>query len=160
MDYIPHKKTPYIIYTRERQELRFVHIPPFVYEERKARYEARIKAMEEYVTSENVCRSRMLLRYFGEKNEHNCGQCDVCLSHRATDALTENSFDFEELKKKISELLTQKPLTPVEIADKIEAKREHQRSHPILLEEGEWKMQDGMYIFQNKLLPLQRVTQK
>ena len=113
MDYIPHKKTPYIIYTRERQELRFVHIPPFVYEERKARYEARIKAMEEYVTSENVCRSRMLLRYFGEKNEHNCGQCDVCLSHRATDALTENSFDFEELKKKISELLTQKPLTPV-----------------------------------------------
>ena len=115
VDYIPHKKTPYIIYTRERQELRFVHIPPSVYEERKARYEARIKAMEEYVTSENVCRSRMLLRYFGEKNEHNCGQCDVCLSHRATGALTENSFDFEELKKKISELLTQKPLTPVEI---------------------------------------------
>ncbi len=45
-------------------------------------------------------------------------------SHRATDALTENSFDFEELKKKISELLTQKPLTPVEIADKIEAEKE------------------------------------
>ena len=145
VDYIPHKKTPYIIYTRERQELRFVHIPPSVYEERKTRYEARIKAMEEYVTSENVCRSRMLLRYFGEKNEHNCGQCDVCLSHRATDALTENSFDFEELKKKISELLTQKPLTPVEIADKIEAEKESiSEVIQYLLEEGEWKMQDGM----------------
>ena len=145
VDYIPHKKTPYIIYTRERQELRFVHIPPSVYEERKARYEARIKAMEEYVTSENVCRSRMLLRYFGEKNEHNCGQCDVCLSHRATDALTENSFDFEELKKKISELLTQKPLTPIEIADKIEAEKESiSEVIQYLLEEGEWKMQDGM----------------
>ena len=145
VDYIPHKKTPYIIYTREWQELRFVHIPPSVYEERKARYEARIKAMEEYVTSENVCRSRMLLRYFGEKNEHNCGQCDVCLSHRATDALTENSFDFEELKKKISELLTQKPLTPVEIADKIEAEKESiSEVIQYLLEEGEWKMQDGM----------------
>ena len=116
-----------------------------VYEERKARYEARIKAMEEYVTSENVCRSRMLLRYFGEKNEHNCGQCDVCLSHRATDALTENSFDFEELKKKISELLTQKPLTPVEIADKIEAEKESiSEVIQYLLEEGEWKMQNGM----------------
>ena len=145
VDYIPHKKTPYIIYTRDRQKLRFVHIPPSVYEERKARYEARIKAMEEYVTSENVCRSRMLLRYFGEKNEHNCGQCDVCLSHRATDALTENSFDFEELKKKISELLTQKPLTPVEIADKIEAEKESiSEVIQYLLEEGEWKMQDGM----------------
>ena len=68
VDYIPHKKTPYIIYTRERLELRYLHIPASVYEERKARYEARIKAMEEYVTSESVCRSRMLLRYFGEKN--------------------------------------------------------------------------------------------
>ena len=73
VDYIPHKKTPYIIYTRERLELRYLHIPASVYEERKARYEARIKAMEEYVTSESVCRSRMLLRYFGEKNEQKAG---------------------------------------------------------------------------------------
>ena len=143
VDYIPHKKTPYIIYTRELQELRFVHIPPAVYEERKARYEARIKAMEEYVISENVCRSRMLLRYFGEKNEHNCGQCDVCLSHRATDTLTGKSL--EELKKKITELLAQKPHTPAEIAEKIEAEKERvSEVIQYLLEEGEWKMQDGM----------------
>ena len=144
VDYIPRKKTPYIIYTRERQELRFVHIPPSVYEERKVRYEARIKAMEEYVTSEDVCRSRMLLRYFGEKNEHNCGQCDVCISHRATDAtLSEDSF--EELKQQITELLAQKPLLPVEIANKMEAKRERVAEviHH-LLEEGALKMQDGM----------------
>ena len=143
VDYIPHKKTPDIRYTRERQELRFVHIPPAVYEERKARYEARIKAMEEYVISENVCRSRMLLRYFGEKNEHNCGQCDVCLSHRATDTLTGKSL--EELKKKITELLAQKPHTPAEIAEKIEAEKERvSEVIQYLLEEGEWKMQDGM----------------
>ena len=144
VDYIPRKKTPYIIYTRERQELRFVHIPPSVYEERKVRYEARIKAMEEYVTSEDVCRSRMLLRYFGEKNEHNCGQCDVCISHRATDAtLSEDSF--EELKQQITELLAQKPLLPVEIANKIEAERGRVAEviHH-LLEEGALKMQDGM----------------
>lgn len=143
VDYIPHKKTPYIIYTRERQELRFVHIPPSVYEERKARYEARIKAMEEYVTSENVCRSRMLLRYFGEKNEHNCGQCDICLSHRATDSLSDDSF--EELKKRMTGLLIQKPLTPAEIANNMEAEKEKVGEViRYLLEEGEWKMQDGM----------------
>jgi ATP-dependent DNA helicase RecQ len=143
VDYIPRKKTPYIIYTRERQELRFVHIPPSVYEERKVRYEARIKAMEEYVTSDNVCRSRMLLRYFGEKNEHNCGQCDVCISHRATDSLSEASF--EKLKRQITELLIQNPLSPVEIANKITAEKEEVAEvirH--LLEEGALKMQDGM----------------
>ena len=143
VDYIPRKKTPYIIYTRERLELRFLHIPPSVYEERKARYEARIKAMEEYVTTENVCRSRMLLRYFGEKNEHNCGQCDVCLSKRTTDNLSEKSY--EEVKRKILDLLSHSPLTPAETADQIKAEKEDiGQVIRYLLDEGELKMQDGM----------------
>ena len=143
VDYIPRKKTPYIIYTRERLELRFLHIPPSVYEERKARYEARIKAMEEYVTTENICRSRMLLRYFGEKNEHNCGQCDVCLSKRATDNLSEKSY--EEVKRQILDLLSHSPLTPAETADQIKAGKEDiGQVIRSLLDEGELKMQDGM----------------
>ena len=51
----------------------------------------------------------------------------------------------EELKKKIAELLAQKPHTPAEIAEKIEAEKE--RVSEVIqysLEEGEWKMQDGM----------------
>ena len=136
VDYIPRKKTPYIIYTRERLELRFLHIPPSVYEERKARYEARIKAMEEYVTTENICRSRMLLRYFGEKNEHNCGQCDVCLSKRATDNLSEKSY--EEVKRQILDLLSHSPLTPAETADQIKAEKEDiGQVIRYLLDEGE-----------------------
>ena len=143
VDYIPHKKTPYIIYTRERLELRYLHIPASVYEERKARHEARIKAMEEYVTSESVCRSRMLLRYFGEKNEHNCKQCDVCLNRHETDCLPEDSF--REMRKQILELLTRKSLPPAGIANAIEAEREDiSRVIQYLLEEGELKMQDGM----------------
>ena len=143
VDYIPHKKTPYIIYTRERLELRYLRIPASVYEERKARYEARIKAMEEYVTSESVCRSRMLLRYFGEKNEHNCKQCDVCLNRHETDCLPEDSF--REMRKQILELLTRKSLPPAGIANAIEAEREDiSRVIQYLLEEGELKMQDGM----------------
>lgn len=143
VDYIPRKKTPYIIYTRERLELRFLHIPASVYEERKARYEARIKAMEEYVTTENICRSRMLLRYFGEKNEHNCGQCDVCLSKRATDNLSEESY--EEVKRQILDLLSHSPLTPAETADQIKAEKEDiGQVIRYLLDEGELKMQDGI----------------
>ena len=143
VDYIPRKKTPYIIYTRERLELRFLHIPASVYEERKARYEARIKAMEEYVTTENICRSRMLLRYFGEKNEHNCGQCDVCLSKRATDNLSEESY--EEVKRQILDLLSHSPLTPAETADQIKAEKEDiGQVIRYVLDEGELTMQDGM----------------
>ena len=143
VDYIPHKKTPYIIYTRERMELHNVHIPTSVYEDRKVRYEARIKAMEEYVTTENICRSRMLLRYFGEKNEHNCKQCDVCLSHHADNHLSETSF--EELKKQILFILNKKKLTPADIANQVEAEKEDiGEAIQYLLEEGVLKIEDGM----------------
>ena len=144
VDYIPHKKTPYIIYTRERQELRYMHIPPSVYEERKERYETRIKAMEEYVTTDNVCRSRMLLRYFGEKNDHNCGQCDVCLSHRTSPEEVKEK-DFDALSRKMTQLLAAKPMTPAEINDSMEEEKEKVAAviqH--LLNEGVWKMENGM----------------
>ena len=143
IDYIPHKKTPYIIYTRERVELRHLHIPSTVYEERKERYTARIKAMEEYVTSQIACRSRMLLHYFGEKNEHNCGQCDVCLSQHTNKGVSQRSYD--ELKKQILEIVRDQTLTPADIAGRMEAEKE-EISHVIgyLLEEGQLKMENGM----------------
>lgn len=79
LHYIPGKKTPYIIYTRERQDTNRIVLNKEVYEDRKRSYEKRIQAMLEYAESNDQCRSRMLLHYFGENNEHNCGQCDVCL---------------------------------------------------------------------------------
>ena len=79
--YIPHKKTPLIRYVRQREEKERLVIPATVYEDRKRAYESRIGAMIEYATAVDKCRSRMLLYYFGEKNEHDCGQCDVCLSN-------------------------------------------------------------------------------
>ena len=37
-------------------------------------------AMLKYAEEEsNCCRSRMLLRYFGEEADHDCGICDVCI---------------------------------------------------------------------------------
>ncbi|MDL2306069.1 RecQ family ATP-dependent DNA helicase [Bacteroides sp. OttesenSCG-928-D19] len=115
IDYIPRKKTPYIIYTRERVELRHLHISKTVYEERKKRYEKRIKAMVDYATSENNCRSRMLLLYFGEKNQHNCGICDVCISRKK--AIGTKKADLEQLKQRIFAVLKDTSLTPTEILE-------------------------------------------
>ena len=108
LHYIPRKKTPYIIYTRERQEAGRLAITRDIYEERKESYITRIKAMTEYATAEDKCRSRMLLRYFGEKNEHNCGLCDVCLSkHHSGMKLGE----FQEMENQIREQLETSPLS-------------------------------------------------
>lgn len=117
LHYIPAKKTPYIIYTRERQETERVYLSKEVYEDRKESYVQRINAMIEYAESENRCRSRMLLRYFGEKNEHNCGQCDVCLQQHQSGL---KSGEFEAISQQLQALLKENPLSLQEIKDKMQ----------------------------------------
>ncbi|MBQ8989246.1 MAG: RecQ family ATP-dependent DNA helicase [Prevotella sp.] len=89
LHFIPQKKTPYIRYTQRREDMEHVQLPPTVYEERKEQFSRRIQAMIGYATEDQVCRSRQLLRYFGEENDHDCGQCDVCLSHRPQGKVSE-----------------------------------------------------------------------
>ncbi len=142
IDYIPHKKTPFIIYTCKRVELRHLHIPATVYEERKKRYTARIKAMTDYVTSDSHCRSRMLLRYFGEHNEHNCLQCDVCLDKHESGL---RQGEYEEIKAEIDCLLQERPLPPEELASRTsfeEAKVQTVLQY--LLQEEKAEIKDGI----------------
>ena len=122
LHYIPAKKTPYIIYTRERQETERVYLSKEVYEDRKESYVQRINAMIEYAESENRCRSRMLLRYFGEKNEHNCGQCDGCQQQHPARL---KSGEFEAISQQLQALLKENPLSLQEIKDKMQVTENH-----------------------------------
>lgn len=122
LHYIPAKKTPYIIYTRERQETERVYLSKEVYEDRKESYVQRINAMIEYAESENRCRSRMLLHYFGEKNEHNCGQCDVCLQQHQSGL---KSGEFEAISQQLQTLLKENPLSLQEIKEKMQVPENH-----------------------------------
>jgi ATP-dependent DNA helicase RecQ len=93
LHFIPQKKTPYIRYTQRREDMEHVQLPPSIYEERKEQFIERIHAMINYATNDEVCRSRQLLRYFGEENDHDCEQCDVCLSHRPQGLVSEVKLD-------------------------------------------------------------------
>lgn len=100
--YVPQKKTPFIVYTTSREDTQFVSIPKSVYEERMKRFETRIVSMADYAENERVCRSRMLLIYFDEKNPKDCGSCDVCLRKTET-GLT--NYEFSEIETLLDESL-------------------------------------------------------
>ena len=115
--YIPGKKTPYIIYTTERRSIDRIHISKEAYEDRKESFIKRIDAILEYAETDNKCRSRMLLHYFGEKNEHNCGQCDVCQSKHASGI---KNIHFDEWKEKIITLLKEMPCNSNTLIERLE----------------------------------------
>ena len=83
VQYAPSKKCPIITFTRHRvlgSELRFARE---VYDERKAIFGERLKSVINYAVSDDKCRSRLLLEYFGEKGSDDCRRCDVCVQRRA-----------------------------------------------------------------------------
>ena len=116
LHFIPQKKTPYIRYTQRREDMEHVQIPPSVYEERKAQFEERIHAMINYAKDDAVCRSRQLLRYFGEESDHDCRQCDVCLSHRAEGLVSEPRMN-EAMERILALLDDGQPHPLIELRD-------------------------------------------
>ncbi|MDR2118155.1 MAG: RecQ family ATP-dependent DNA helicase [Tannerellaceae bacterium] len=106
VSYIPHKKMPLIIYTRAREDQKYLAIPRSAYEERKKRFEYRIARVLEYIDEERLCRSRMLLHYFGEKNTKDCKCCDVCLKKNESGL---GNAEFNAIKEALLEVLTTEP---------------------------------------------------
>lgn len=79
ISFIPRKHLPCVTFRQRRIDKEKVVLPHSVYEERRSHYEERVEAMLKYAEAESTCcRSRMLLRYFGEEAEQDCGICDVC----------------------------------------------------------------------------------
>ena len=76
----------------ERCSVIFLHhnrLMPGNVDLQKAKYDfllenarARADAMAEYASGEGECRSRWLLRYFGQEESEPCGTCDVCRARR------------------------------------------------------------------------------
>lgn len=85
INFIPRKNTPIVRYRSDRIDGADIVLDRSVYEDRKAQFVKRIHSVIDYAQNGRVCRSRQLLRYFGETKSVECGQCDVCLSHTDTE---------------------------------------------------------------------------
>lgn len=116
VQYVPEKHTPMIRYRQAREEQRYLSIPRPAYEERKERAELRIAKVVEYIQSETVCRTRLLLRYFGEELEEDCGTCDVCLSRHETGL---KRAQFNHVRKLLEERLQDGGLPVEEVVQSI-----------------------------------------
>lgn len=105
--YNPQKRCSYIVWTVDREDDRYFHIPREVYDDRKSDAEDRVNSVIEYCERDDKCRSRLLLRYFGEKSSSSCGHCDVCLNKKRRSGL--DTVTFETIEKELRALLSDGP---------------------------------------------------
>ncbi len=102
INFIPRKNTPLVRYAVDRVDGTDVVLSEDVYDKRKKQFAKRIASVLEYLKNESVCRSRQLLAYFGETKSKDCGQCDVCISHKDN---KETRDAFKDAQRQILEIL-------------------------------------------------------
>lgn len=104
IDYIPQKRSPYITFSKERLVAERINFTNENYTQRKLDYTARVEAVINYASERMVCRSQLLLSYFGELSSVRCGQCDVCLEQNRL-GLSQHSFEeiTQSIKKHLNE---------------------------------------------------------
>ncbi len=105
--YVPRKKTPFLTFTMERIDAQRIVLGKETYDSRRERYITRAKSVLDYAQEENICRSQVLLAYFGEKNTKPCGKCDICQKKKENE-LTDD--EFEMISREILSQLKTEPL--------------------------------------------------
>lgn len=157
--YVPQKRTPFIIYTTSREDVSFLSIPKAAYGERKRRFEERIGSMTHYVENDRICRSRMLLTYFNEKNPKNCGHCDVCLQKQET-GLT--NLEFKKIENSIIESMQIN--SPRKLNDLIQSITGFSEEKTItvvrfLIDENKLSLKDGIISLNEKTQVLNKTSE-
>lgn len=99
IQYIPGKRTNYVHYIQQRIPSKRLQFPKIFYNDRKKGMIARIKAMSDYIHTDNACRVEVLMAYFGEKKPLPCGHCDYCLKHPPKGLSYKKIDQVEELLK-------------------------------------------------------------
>jgi ATP-dependent DNA helicase RecQ len=112
ISYLPRKEKPQLVFAKERQDPKNIHISPQNYKERKEAALIRLRTVINYARTSDQCRSRLLLAYFGEKDSERCGICDVC---QKRNKLEINDLEFKKIEKRITILIKDQPQSIQEI---------------------------------------------
>lgn len=83
ISYVPTDHSDVVVLHHDRLRPGNVNLMPSRYAMLRESFHARAEAMLEYVSETSECRSRYLLRYFGQTEAADCDTCDVCRARRA-----------------------------------------------------------------------------
>jgi len=108
LTYFPRRNKPQLTFCSELIRAEDLRISPENYADRKKDAHRRLDAIIEYASSGNICRSKMLISYFGQNDSKRCGVCDVCLKRNRAEL---SELDFNTIVTAIKPLLKELDMT-------------------------------------------------
>ena len=106
INYIPGDRADVVFLHGEHLAEGNVKLSPQRYRMLKDSARARMTEMIEYVNEEDECRSRFLLRYFGQDESADCGKCDICRAGRRKTA--DAAVDAERTRQALISFINEK----------------------------------------------------
>ncbi len=110
--YAPQKEKPQVYLIQNRVKASELRIDLANYIKRKKQYESRVAAMINYALEEEICRSVMIGNYFGDKENKDCGICDICINKKKKPL---SKTDFEIIHDKLRRLTATSALSVKQI---------------------------------------------
>ena len=135
IDYVPARKTPFLVFETERIDATRIHISPENYQERRIKYQNQVDSVINYASNHQKCRSIALLEYFGQYNSEQCGSCDVCSGDHESGI---NMADFTRISIKIRQILDEQTCTIDRMIKKIN------EPEPGVLKVSRWLLDNGI----------------
>ncbi|WP_020530518.1 RecQ family ATP-dependent DNA helicase [Flexithrix dorotheae] len=113
--YEKQKEIPQLTFLTERFNASKLPLNANFLKNRREHYLNNVEAVINYIQTEDQCRTKLLLYYFGENYETNCGVCDWCIQLKKESI----SLNPKELKNEILTLVREGKSSPKEIFEKL-----------------------------------------
>ena len=138
LSYSPRNDKPQVLFLSEFVDAKHFGLSKENYYDRKKDAEGRVKAVIDFVTNDEECRSVQLLRYFNEKAKGACGRCDVCMTKRP------HRVPYQSIDEKLETILHEEPQPMSEVLQQCQEYDEAQVLDAIrfMIDEGKLQM-DG-----------------
>lgn len=110
---------PYLFFNEERLPVESLILNIENIKQRIKIFETKHNEMLNYATEKAICRSQMLLAYFGETSSKSCGVCDVC---NGRNHLKINDEDLKKISQEIKNAIQTEALSFEVLAQKLNIK--------------------------------------
>jgi ATP-dependent DNA helicase RecQ len=104
IDYSPQKDKPQLTFLTPRYNATDLPFDAKNYQARQEREITKIKAVVHYVQHSKRCRTQLLLEYFNEITDKNCGVCDNCLNNKKENQVPPQTAEDKYAQEIISSL--------------------------------------------------------